>query len=150
MPFAITDVLQKCNTPFLSAGATKLFHSVWYTAGILTVLIIILVMVIYPGKSGTPVWVLGKLGLYVFLISASVVFIHGCIVRNEYSEKISGNENNAFIERLGGDTHLAFADGNIKINPAIHEPYTIEPTMPSTPTHEIAGGSENLFAMYGV
>jgi hypothetical protein len=149
MPLRLNDLLQKCKTPFLSTGATKLFHSVWYTAAMLTVLIIILIMVIYPGKAGTPVWILGKLGIYVFLISAGIIFLHGCIISNAQAEKLGGDADDRFIEKISGGGNIAFSGDNMKISPSIGEtraPDTVEPTTSSP----VSGGSDDIFAMYGV
>ena len=45
----------KCS--FASRGMNNLFCNKFYTAGILTAMIIILIMVIYPCKKGTPIYV---------------------------------------------------------------------------------------------
>ncbi len=153
MPLGVNDFLQNFNTPFLSTGANKLFHSVWYTAAILTVLIILLIMVLYPGKPGTPVWVLVKLGIYIFLLSSAVVFVHGCVVRNANTEKLGGAADEEFINRIGGDSHMAFAGESGSIVPrlggdALPMPQTVNATVGGATS--ASGGAEDIFAMYGV
>jgi hypothetical protein len=82
---------------FLSKGLTRLFNSRIYTTAILTVMVIILIMIMYPCKQNTPTWVLLKLGFYIFIVSIGVIFMHDCVILKENNEKRGDAEDSDII-----------------------------------------------------
>jgi hypothetical protein len=54
------------NSIYLVTGLNHIFSSVLYTSLVLSIMIIIMVMLIYPGEEKSPSWLIIKLFLYVF------------------------------------------------------------------------------------
>lgn len=159
MPFDLSNSLKTtCGWSFASKGMNGLFVSKFYTTAILTVMIIILVMIIYPCQKNTPVWILVKLGFYVFIVSLGMIFMHDCVVFHEYDKKVGGDESDEFIEGLNGDGNIAFngSDDKVKIEhnskKGGDEIVGIGGSCVGSvsDTHSVGGDTEAIFAMYGV
>ena len=101
MPFELAESFKNtCSMTFTSRGINSIFCSKIYTSAILTVMILVLIMVLYPGKSGTSILIIGKLGLYIFLVSMAVIFIHDGVVHSSYTNKKTDDDNKSFMNDL--------------------------------------------------
>jgi hypothetical protein len=159
MPFDLSNSLKTtCGWSFASKGMNGLFVSRFYTTAILTVMIIILVMILYPCQKNTPIWVLVKLGFYVFLVSLGMIFIHDCVVFHEYEKKVGGDESDDFIGGLNGGGNIAFSgsDDKVEVKHTTKKVGGDEMTGFSEysgvggDTQSVGGDTEAIFAMYGV
>jgi hypothetical protein len=153
MPIELSNTLKDtCGWSFASPGINNIFCNKVYTAGVLTVIIIILVMIIYPGKAGTPMWVIFKLGFYILLATVGVIFIHDSIVHNISEKKIEGGASDAFINALDGSENVAFAGDRMAIEH--RSPITGGDGITGDNTCCIIGGdkksNEEIFSMFGV
>lgn len=156
MPFELSNSLKNtCGWSFASKGMNGLFHSKFYTSAILTVMIIILIMVIYPGQKNTPMWILAKLGFYIFIVSIGIIFMHDCVSYNEYSKKVGGAEDETIIAAMGGENNIAFG-GNDDIIPVKHSTGDSAGGCKSGASgetgepHADTTGGDSIFALYGV
>ena len=142
MPIELSESLKNtCGSQFVSRGMNRLFCSKFYTTLILTIIILILIMIIYPCQKGTPYWVLGKLGLYIFVGSLVILFIHDGVLYSTIKKEIKGGESDAFISSIGGD-NVVFGGEAMPVKPNV---------IGVENTNNICGGeSDQLFAMYGV
>lgn len=162
MPFNLSNSLKTTyGWSFASKGMNGLFVSKFYTTAILTVMIIILVMIIYPGQKNTPVWILVKLGFYVFLVSLGMIFMHDCVVFHEYEKKVGGDESDEFIGGLNGGGNIAFSGSDDKVKIEHKSKTDGGDEMVGFGeysgvgggiggTHSVGGDTEAIFAMYGV
>lgn len=120
MPFELANSLKNtCSWSFSSRGMNNLFCNKFYTSAILTIMIIILIMLIYPCKKGTPFWITFKLGFYILFFTLGIVFIHDSVMQNSFEKEIRGGETEAFINALGGDGNVAFAGDVVKVDPKV-------------------------------
>jgi hypothetical protein len=119
MPFELGDSLKStCNWTFQSKGMNNLFCSKFYTTAIMTVMIIVLIMVIYPCKKNTPPWLLFKLGFYVFILSLGIIIMHDGVVLSTLKEKMGGRESETFIDNIHNNyKNIAFNDDSIVVSP---------------------------------
>jgi hypothetical protein len=148
MPFELSESLKNtCGLTFASRGMNGLFCSKFYTTLILTIMILILITIIYPGKKGTPFWIIGKLGLYIFVACLAVLFIHDGVVYNSYKKEVAGGNNDEFVSHLYGNENIAFKDDNVSVVPIFGGDGNdvADDVVSST-----AGGTEEIFAMFGV
>ena len=133
---------------FKSRGMNTIFSNKIYTAIIITIIIIILITVIYPCKKGTPFWILGKLGLYTFISSLAIIFIHDSVIHSNYQKDTTATENNKFISSLGSNSNPAFGGDSIPIEPAFGKysggKYDSDADVGDS------NNPEEVFAMYGV
>jgi hypothetical protein len=179
MPFELSNSLKNtCGWSFASKGMNGLFVSKFYTTAILTIMIIILIMIIYPCQKNTPAWVLGKLGFYIFIVSLGVIFVHDCVIYHTYEKEVNENESSQFIGGLDGGENIAFSGssdvvdvsigGKMKENDAIEYASGGDEMIGFGECSGVAGGdssnvvggdssnvvggdsSDSVFAMYGV
>ena len=160
MPLEISNILKdSCGWSFSSRGLNSLFCNKFYTALILTIIILILIMNIYPCKKGTPAWITFKLGFYVLMASLAILFIHDGIVYGIHEKSIEGGKTDSFIDGLGSDMNPAFASDATPILPDLTHPnkHTGGDGMTGDNTCCISVGgqsqpeeNEELFARFGV
>jgi hypothetical protein len=156
MPFELSNSLKStCGWSFASKGMNCLFASRFYTTAILTIMIIILIMIIYPVKKNTPVWLLVKLGFYIFIVSLGMIFIHDCVIYHEYEKEVSISESENFIGGLDSDKNIPFkgSDDQMEVNPKqCSETDTVGADIDTvgTDTDTVGGDSEHIFKLYGV
>jgi hypothetical protein len=145
MPFELGNSLKStCNWTFQSRGMNSLFYSKIYTTAIMTMLVIVLIMIIYPCKKNTPTWLLFKLGFYIFILTLGIIVMHDGVVLTTLKEKIGGRENESFINNIHSDKNIAFGDESVIVSPN---------TIPITDDeHDVVSGgvNEDLFHHFGV
>ena len=105
-----------CNKTYSVTGLNAVFSSVINMAIILSIIIILLIMTIYPCKKGTPIYILGKLFLYVLLISVSLLSLHSSIIKNDYQQKYSDQTMGTFINKIGGKNEI-YREDMVEIKP---------------------------------
>jgi hypothetical protein len=150
MPVDITSTLSQGESlTFLSKGLTRIFKSRIYTTSVLTVMIIILIMIMYPCKQNTPTWLLLKLGFYVFLVSIGVIFIHDCVILNENNEKRLGGEDSDMINAVTNNNDDIFKE-NIPVKIAESEKSEDIVAESDTDNDTVGGDAESIFNLYGV
>jgi hypothetical protein len=148
MPFELGDSLKStCNWTFQSRGMNSLFRSKFYTTAIMTIMIIVLIMIIYPCKKNAPQWLLFKLGFYIFILTLGVIIMHDGVVLSTLKEKIGGNESETFINNIHGDKNIAFVSESIMVSPNTTSNDNDEPR---SDDNKLGGNNENLFQHYGV
>ncbi len=148
MPFELSESLKNTfGMTFASRGMNTIFSNKIYTTVIITIIIIILITVIYPCKKGTPFWVLGKLGFYIFISSLAVLFIHDSVIHSSYKKDAAATANDDFVSSIGANRNDVYNKDNVLIKPAFGGYENNKDDVES-----IAGGNDNdkIFAMYGV
>lgn len=119
MPFELANIIKNtfgCN--FASKGVNSLFCSKFYTTALLTIMIIILIMLIYPCKKNTSAFILFKLGFYIFIVSIGILFIHDSVVYHIYKKESNNMESENFINSIHAGENVAFGgvDDQVPVN----------------------------------
>jgi hypothetical protein len=140
-----------CGWSFASKGLNALFCSRIYTSGILTILIVLLIMILYPCKKGTPCLILVKLGFYVFICTYITIFIHDGILHKESNDKLGESKNDNFINSIGSDD-VVYGNDNIPVkpNPNVIGGEGIVGDGICCNGGDSSNSSNDVFAMYGV
>jgi hypothetical protein len=150
MPIELSESLKNtCGVTFASRGMNGLFCSKFYTTLILTIMILILITVIYPCKKGTPFWIVGKLGFYIFAATLAILFLHDGVVYSSYKKEVAGGEGDEFVEALNGCDNVAFGGDNLPVNPKFGSDMMAGEGECCNGGAE-GGNSEEIFAMFGV
>jgi hypothetical protein len=148
MPVELSDSLKNTfGMTFASRGMNNLFYSKIFTTLILTIMILILITIIYPCKKGTPFWIIGKLGLYIFLSCLAILFIHDGVVYSTYQNDISGGASDEFVRALDGRDNVAFGDDNVDIKPTFSRDMEVDGAEYNT---NGSSNSNEIFDMFGV
>lgn len=148
MPIGLNDFVKKLHTPQFLGSASKIFGNIWSASAIITVMVLLLIMILYPGQPGTPVWVFGKLGLYIFLMTCGALLIHSAVLRNKYSEKNKDAAHDRFSNVLDGTGNMTFADEAIPVTASFGGSHEITPDIEPQDSSDISAG--DLFTLYGV
>jgi hypothetical protein len=81
---------------------------------------IVLIMIMYPAKSGTPFSVVFKMFLYMFGITLLVVFLHDGILKYVFEEEASSKSSENFMRGTtieGRQNDPAYGNSYIMVNP---------------------------------
>jgi hypothetical protein len=151
MPVVLSETLKKTRGLTMSSrGMTSLFSSKFYTTLIITIIVLILITIIYPCRSGTPIWIVGKLGFYIFITTLAILFMHDGVLYDTYQKKSVIGTDDEFIESLGGESNVAFGGDNLPVNPKfISDNYT-NSVNNCEDNDTNSGNSDEIFAMFGV
>ncbi len=91
-----------CYSVYSTTGLHSVFSSILYTSIILSIIVLLILMFIYPCKKGTPSWILIKIFLYVLSINTIVFAIHNSIIKNNYKEKYLNNNVDTLMQNVYG------------------------------------------------
>lgn len=105
------------NSVYSVTGFNKIFSSVAYTSIILSVIILIILMFIYPCKKDTPSWILLKVLLYVFIINIAILSLHNSIIKNDYKEKYLNTNIDTFMTNINNRDNAIYEQDNVKVMP---------------------------------
>ena len=119
MPFELSSALKStCGWSFSSRGMNNLFCNKFYTSAILTIIIMVLVMLIYPCKKGTPAWITFKLGFYILIFTMGIMFVHDGVMYYHHEKDREKQESDDMIGGLDGHQNVAFNGSNIMVKPS--------------------------------
>lgn len=125
---------------FAATGINKILSNNIYTSILITFCIILIIMIIYPCKKNTPLWVVFKLGFYILLCTTGILLVHDIILRKTFDDSHKQNTDNTFIKNIGGFNANKLDD--VEISPLIDN------------IQRTGGGdamdNEQIFSMYGV
>ena len=147
MTFALSEYLKNtCGLTFASRGLNVIFCNKVYTTIILTIIILMIITIMYPCKKGTPFWIVGKVGLYIFMATITILFIHDSVTHSTNALALGSVDDDDFVENINGGNNIAFDGDNVQIKPKFGGNYKVI----SGDENETSGGSEELFKMFGV
>lgn len=109
------------NSVYSVTGFNKIFSNVAYTAIILSIIMIIIIMFIYPCKKDTPSWLLLKVLLYVFIVNIALLSLHNSIIKNDYKEKYLNSNIDEFMNNVNNRDNGIYGEENIKVSPTFTE-----------------------------
>lgn len=84
------------GSPFLN----KILSSSLFVAGVIALLMILLIMVMYPAKSGTSFTVVLKMFVYMFFGSLLVVFLHDGVIKYMMEEDKNEQQSLEFMQNM--------------------------------------------------
>lgn len=115
------------NSIYSTTGLNNLFVSIIWTSVILSIIIIIILMFMYPAKKGTPAWILFKIFLYIVAINTIILSVHNSIISNNYKEKYLDKSSDQFISNINKSGGYKLNNDHIKVNPSFDQKeYTYE------------------------
>jgi hypothetical protein len=162
MPFELINAIKSTSGfSFASKGMNNIFVNKFYTSAILTIMILILIMIIYPCKKNAPSYILGKLCFYIFVSTIGIMFIHDCVMYNNW-EKTNDDKNDdeTFNVLNGGSSIMDSAEivqvkhgGGVKHGGEEMVGFGECSGIGGNSNNEkesIGGDSDAVFALYGV
>ncbi len=104
-----------CNSFYFATGLNNIFISITYTSILLSGIIILIIMLIYPCKKNTPLWRLLKVFLYISTASVIILSIHSSFMKNKYKETYLNSNVDKFMDNIHGGAF--YTDDKIKVKP---------------------------------
>jgi hypothetical protein len=104
---------------FMSKGSSKIFRNKISVSAFLTFMVIVLIMMLYPTKKGTPVWVLLRLGFYIFLVSLTVLFLHDCVLTNDIKAIYSSDKDDEIINVMNRKSNPVYDNEKTDVEPKL-------------------------------
>ncbi len=93
------------NNVFGSPFLNNLFHNSIFVAFLISIIMVLLIMFMYPAKKGTSIGVVLRMFMYMLLGSAVVIFLHDGVVKYKIQKEQSAARDSAFtggFSKLGG------------------------------------------------
>ncbi len=84
---------------------------------LISIVLIVLVMILYPAKKNTSISVIGKIFIYSFIITSILVFLHDGIIKSQYDN----NKYDGFLD----EKHMLLSNNNIPIKPNLQTVRTV-------------------------
>jgi len=99
MPIDLCSSIKKTSQwAFGSPVLNGILSSSVFVAIVISLLMIILIMVMYPAKSGTPFSILMKMFIYMVFGTLLIVFLHDSVLKFTIVEELEGKEADAFMQ----------------------------------------------------
>jgi hypothetical protein len=120
MPIDISSSVNNISKQvFGTSIINKYLGSTIFVGIIITFILLLIIMIFYPAKENTSVKIIFKVGLYSFLSSLLILFLHDGIIKSNLSnDKISEN-NEKIIQNLTNKNRDSIYNNNIPIKPNI-------------------------------
>jgi len=97
----------------------KYLSSTLVVAFLITFILIIIIMLFYPAKENTPIKILFKVGLYSFLSSALILFLHNGVIKSNMTNNVMDENNEKIIQNLTNSNRDIIYNNKIPIKPNI-------------------------------
>lgn len=88
---------------FGSPVLNGLLNSSLFLSGIISATMILLIMFMYPAKSGTSFSVVFKMFVYMYFITLGLLFLHDSFVRHIAIEECSAHDTKLFMQNVSSD-----------------------------------------------
>lgn len=162
------------NWAFGSPLLNGILGSSVFIAILISIIMILLIMIFYPAKSGTPASVLFKMFVYMFFSTLLVVFLHDAVKKYTYDNEKNEEDQEILTTNVTGNgrnNNPAYVGGNNVVTPFtnrnVYTPYQQAPyqgpvvpttvtmdTLPASPYEDVAvnlvNGGQVLRAPYPV
>ena len=167
MPIELNSTIKKStNWTFGQMGLNKVFSNDFYTA-VLVTLIIVAILFVLDFNRRNSTWSICKTVFYIYVASFIMLFFHRSKLRDEYKKENSDNNTSQFINDLNKQESNNIVFGGVPVKPMMGDNINTEVNtgvddvdiieeVPSVENEKQTinpnGGdnSENLFKLYGV
>ena len=105
MAIDIGSLLSKISNLSFGLPLINMLSNTAFTAVFLSISMILIIMFMYPAKSGTSMHVLFKMFVYMFLIGLCIVFLHDGVLKYEKNTEQNINVQDTLVKNVatGGD-----------------------------------------------
>lgn len=120
MPIDLYSSVNKVSHfAFGSTVLNTLFGSTTITALIIATIMIISVMILYPAKLHTPLMVVFKMFIYIFIFTLLIVFVHDGVTKYTIEEKFQDKISADLMQGTSISTRdSVYGSGYVDINPS--------------------------------
>lgn len=120
MPIDLCSSINKTSRwAFGSPVLNSLLGSSIWLAILITIFIVIIIMVMYPAKKNTPLSLVFKMSIYIFLTTMLLLFLHDGIIKYLYDEEYQEKSNNEILRGVDMEDKDVVYNSTSMINPAM-------------------------------
>lgn len=137
MAIDLNSIINSCSrTVFGSDLLNSILSSSIFMAIVITLVMLLIIMIIYPAKKGTGFVVIAKMGLYMFLISFMLIFLHDSVLKYTFEEKTHDRSADEIMKGMNSNNRDPVAN-------SIYSNISPESVREAEPkTNETTGGDE--------
>ena len=121
MPIDLLSCTKKTSKwAFASPVINNILGNSIFVASIIALLMVVIIMIMYPAKSGTPFSIVIKMFVYMFFGSLLVVFLHDGVIKHMIEEQYETSKAMDFMESAtmeGRQNNPAYSNLYQKIDP---------------------------------
>lgn len=118
MPFDLQSSLGTLsNYVFGSELLNSVLGSNILLALIITIMMILFIAILYPAKQDTSIRVLGNIGLYSFLATVILLFMHDSVLQKSYEEDKKVDDAAQFMRDTSNSRGPVYGNGHVVIQP---------------------------------
>ena len=112
MPVDLGSTIKKTSQwTFNSSIMNDILSNSIVLALVIAFIMILIVMVIYPAKRGTPLSLVFKMFVYMFLSSSVLIFLHDGVIKHMFNENMrKSNDDGTFDEVFNRDKKINLVD----------------------------------------
>jgi hypothetical protein len=117
MPIDLCSSIKKTSQwAFGSSVLNSILGSSVFVSFIIALIMVLLIMIMYPAKAGTPFSVVAKMFVYMLFSSMLVIFLHDGVIKYMFEEEMQEQKEDAII--TGGTTgDLVYNASNTFVSP---------------------------------
>lgn len=105
-----------CDWTFNSTILGIIFSSPLWISVFLTLITIVLIILLYPCKTGTPMYILFRTAVYVFVAIFTAQIIHNGVLKSMFEMKYEDQKTKDLItEVMGPRKNMPISESNVKL-----------------------------------
>jgi hypothetical protein len=145
MPIEINSLFEGAyRSVYSSTGLDNVFSNILYTSALLTVIVLVIILFVYPHKHASTRLIF-KVLLYIFAANVVVLALHSNFVKESYKNKYLNKNMSNFIDDIhayGGNN--IYADDKIRIQPELQPHVAMVDRTPEAPPKVMESASDIL------
>lgn len=153
MPIDLYSSIDKTSQwAFGSPLLNNVLSSSLFVAIAIALLMCLLIMVMYPAKSGTPFSIVIKMFVYMMFGSLLIIFLHDGVLKYMFKEELDANEADDFMNNVNQEGRVSdptYSISHRQINPQNAPPVAppvAQPVVTGSGAHEAESIVENSSA----
>lgn len=103
------------NKIYSITGLNFIFSNICVTSILLSSVILLIIMILFPFRKGTGAFLLGKLLLYIYISVLLTLIIYRSTIKNIYEKKYTDKNVKQFIDTIGGN--VVYEKDSMRVKP---------------------------------
>jgi hypothetical protein len=140
MPIDLYSSVNKVSHfAFGSTLLNSLFSNTVVTALIITFIMVLAVMILYPARSGTPIMEVVKMFIYMFIFNLIVIFVHDGVIKYVIKEQYQDKDSNELMQGTNiSGRNPVYGQNYVSVDPSAYNNLQYTPPQPAPPISQPA------------
>ncbi len=116
MPATLGSAINEtCTWVFGTKFLGGFFRSTFWTAILITSILMLCVMYMYPPKKNTPIFCIFRVAFYVFVFTLLTLFIHDGVISMDYQSQSDNAGADDLVNKVTDSTRNSLVSGGVNI-----------------------------------